>query len=155
MIRYTCPSCQAVLSSPPGSEGTTQACSECGQRLEVPYPQEAPRVESVRNRPEPPARRRPEEEERRPARDDEERRPRRDNYDEDDREGRRSARRRGQFECPYCHTTYPPVTRSQISTAGWIVFVILLLFCLPLCFIGLFIKEEYRVCSECGNRIGA
>jgi hypothetical protein len=53
------------------------------------------------------------------------------------------------FRCPHCGTTAPPVVASRISTAGWIVFAALLVFCLPLFFIGLLIKEEYRMCSWC------
>jgi hypothetical protein len=53
------------------------------------------------------------------------------------------------FRCPHCQTTAPPVVATRISTAGWVVFFALLVFCLPLCFVGLFIKEEYRQCSWC------
>ena len=53
------------------------------------------------------------------------------------------------FRCPHCQTTQPPVVARRIGTAGWIVFFALLVFCFPLCFIGLFIKEEYRQCSWC------
>ena len=53
------------------------------------------------------------------------------------------------FRCPYCGTAEPPVIARRISTAGWVVFASLLLFCFPLFFIGLLIKEEYRQCSWC------
>ena len=53
------------------------------------------------------------------------------------------------FRCPYCGTDAPPLVAQRISTAGWIVFAVLLVFCLPLFFIGLLIKEEYRQCSWC------
>jgi hypothetical protein len=53
------------------------------------------------------------------------------------------------FRCPFCQTTAPPIVARRISTAGWIVFAALLIFCLPLFFIGLLIKEEYRMCSWC------
>lgn len=53
------------------------------------------------------------------------------------------------FRCPYCQATAPPVVGRRISTGGWIVFAALLVFCLPLCFFGLFIKEEYPMCSWC------
>jgi hypothetical protein len=53
------------------------------------------------------------------------------------------------FRCPYCHTNAPPVVATRISTGGWVVFAALIIACLPLCFIGLFIKEEYRMCSWC------
>ena len=53
------------------------------------------------------------------------------------------------FRCPHCQSTAPPVIARRISTAGWIVFACLLVFCFPLFFIGLLIKEEYRMCSWC------
>lgn len=58
------------------------------------------------------------------------------------------------FQCPFCHTRLPPSVQSEVSTAGWIVLVAMLFFCPPLFFIGLFIKEEFRVCSQCGIRLG-
>ncbi len=69
----------------------------------------------------------------------------------------RPSRRRGPgvgFHCPFCRSNDPPQVRSKISTAGWVVFVVLLLFCFPLCIIGLFITENYRVCSSCGINLG-
>lgn len=53
------------------------------------------------------------------------------------------------FRCPHCQSTAPPVVAKRISVAGWVVFALLLVFCLPFCFVGLFIKEEYRMCSWC------
>ena len=53
------------------------------------------------------------------------------------------------FRCPHCQSTAPPVVAKRIGAAGWVVFFALLIFCFPLCFIGLFIKEEYRQCSWC------
>lgn len=57
------------------------------------------------------------------------------------------------FRCPHCQSTAPPVVAKRIGAAGWIVFFALLIFCFPLCFIGLFIKEEYRMCSWCRGAI--
>ncbi|HLL74871.1 MAG TPA: zinc ribbon domain-containing protein [Pyrinomonadaceae bacterium] len=53
------------------------------------------------------------------------------------------------FRCPYCQTTQPPVVATRISTAGWVVFGVMIIACFPLFFIGLLIKEEYRQCSWC------
>lgn len=53
------------------------------------------------------------------------------------------------FSCPFCRTPYPPLNMQRISTSGWVVFVILLLFCIPLCWLGLLIKEDYRICASC------
>jgi hypothetical protein len=58
------------------------------------------------------------------------------------------------FTCPFCRTEAVPIVRQKISAAGWITFVILLLFCLPLFWIGLLIKEDYRMCSGCGTKLG-
>lgn len=73
------------------------------------------------------------------------RRSRRRHYDDEERSG---------FRCPFCKTDYPPLVRSKISTAGWVLFVILLLGCFPVCWIGLLITENYRVCGECGIKLG-
>jgi hypothetical protein len=50
------------------------------------------------------------------------------------------------FTCPFCHTTAPPFTASKVSTAGWVVFVLLFLSCfgILLAWIGLLIKEHYQ-----------
>lgn len=58
------------------------------------------------------------------------------------------------FKCPYCQSQSPPIQQQKISTAGWILFVVLLLACFPLCWIGLLIKEDYRTCSFCGLSLG-
>jgi hypothetical protein len=57
------------------------------------------------------------------------------------------------FRCPHCQSTAPPIVAKRIGTAGWVVFFALLIMCFPLCFIGLFIKEEYRMCSWCRGAI--
>jgi hypothetical protein len=36
---------------------------------------------------------------------------------------------------------------------GWIVFCALLIFCLPLFWVGLLMKEEQRVCPMCRARL--
>lgn len=69
-----------------------------------------------------------------------------DDEDDDDR-------RRG-FRCPFCRTRARPNVSSQVSSAGWTVFVVMILFCWPLFFIGLLMTEETRTCSDCGMRLG-
>ena len=59
----------------------------------------------------------------------------------------------GGYRCPNCQSTYPPVAEKRISTEGWIVFCALLIFCLPLFWIGLLMKEELRVCPMCRTRL--
>lgn len=58
------------------------------------------------------------------------------------------------IQCPYCHFYGPPRTIQKISTAGWVVFAILLFFCFPLCWIGLLMKEDQRACNNCGVVLG-
>jgi hypothetical protein len=58
------------------------------------------------------------------------------------------------FSCPYCECAHPPIQKKKISSTGWMVFIIMLIFCFPLCIIGIFIKEEYRVCRDCGITLG-
>ena len=80
-----------------------------------------------------------------------------DDDDYDDRPSRRSSSRRGSrrgFECPYCGYDGSPRTNSHISGAGWAVFIVLLLVFFPLCWIGLLMKDTYRVCGDCGAKLG-
>ena len=42
------------------------------------------------------------------------------------------------FRCPFCQSTQPPQLKSKISTAGWVMFVVLLIACFPLCVIAHF-----------------
>lgn len=59
----------------------------------------------------------------------------------------------GGYRCPNCQSTYPPVAEKRISMEGWIVFCALLIFCLPLFWVGLLMKEEQRVCPMCRARL--
>ena len=58
------------------------------------------------------------------------------------------------FQCPYCQTTRAPTVRSEISQIGWLVFAILLITTCFGCVIGLFIRDNYRECSQCKIRLG-
>jgi RNA polymerase subunit RPABC4/transcription elongation factor Spt4 len=59
----------------------------------------------------------------------------------------------GGYRCPHCGSTYPPIAEKRISTGGWVVFASLLVFCLPLFWIGLLMKEELRTCPMCRARL--
>ncbi|NWJ96554.1 MAG: LITAF-like zinc ribbon domain-containing protein [Chloroflexi bacterium] len=59
----------------------------------------------------------------------------------------------GTSYCPFCHTNVPPRRIRRISSAGWVVFTLLLLFTVVFCWIGLLMKEEVMICSTCGMRI--
>lgn len=68
---------------------------------------------------------------------------------------RRSKRRSYQsgFRCPFCDTDELPRATTRISTGGWVVFAVLLVFFFPLFWVGLLLKEENRVCRDCGVRL--
>jgi hypothetical protein len=68
-------------------------------------------------------------------------------------EERRPRFRRGDFSCPFCKTNIPPLDREEVSVGGWVVMAALLVCCFPLFYIGLLIKDHYRVCAECGSRL--
>ena len=56
------------------------------------------------------------------------------------------------FHCPRCSSQlFPRVTR-QISTAGWVVFAVLLVTFFPLFWVGFLIKEDVRTCPVCNFR---
>lgn len=57
------------------------------------------------------------------------------------------------YRCPRCASQYLPRIERKISTAGWIVFAILLVTFFPLFWLGFFLKEEIRVCPVCNLRI--
>jgi hypothetical protein len=45
------------------------------------------------------------------------------------------------------------VVSSKTATAGWVIFVVLLIIFFPLCWIGFFFQEQYYVCGYCGSKI--
>lgn len=57
------------------------------------------------------------------------------------------------YHCPRCGTQQLPLISKKISSAGWILFAVLLVFFFPLFWIGLLIKEEIRICPVCNVRI--
>jgi lipopolysaccharide-induced tumor necrosis factor-alpha factor len=146
-IPVNCPSCGFEGEAPDEQAGDSVVCPDCRANIPVPDPKAKVRT-SERFRDEPP----PETKSRRgdvAVRDDD---------DFDDRPSRRRSRRRKPSmrfgsTCKACGSDAPPVHRSQISPTGWVVFVIMLLFCWPLFFIGLMMKEEYSVCADCGARL--
>jgi lipopolysaccharide-induced tumor necrosis factor-alpha factor len=63
----------------------------------------------------------------------------------------------GVFTCPFCRFQGPPIVERKLSQNGWIVFVLLLIFCIPLCWLPFVIdgcKEDQRKCASCGTRLG-
>jgi hypothetical protein len=58
------------------------------------------------------------------------------------------------FTCPYCKSKQLPINVEKISQGGWIVFVLMLLFCFPFFWVGLLMKENERYCVSCRMRLG-
>lgn len=61
------------------------------------------------------------------------------------------------FTCPFCRHQGLPIRNKKVSSSGWIVFVLLILFCIPLCWLPFVIdglQEEERKCARCGARLG-
>jgi len=57
------------------------------------------------------------------------------------------------YRCPNCGGQFLPQIERRISTAGWIVFAVLLVMFFPLFWIGFLIKEEVRVCPSCRSTL--
>ena len=148
-IPVNCPSCGFEGEAPDDQAGGSVVCPDCRANIPVPDPSVRTKT-SERFRDEPPP-------ETKSRRGDIE--PRDDDEDDDRPSRRRSSRRRrgssARFgsTCTACGSDAPPIHRSQISPAGWVVFVVMLLVCWPLFFIGLMMKEEYSVCADCGARV--
>jgi len=79
------------------------------------------------------------------------------------------------IQCPVCQSRAPILIKNKVATGGWVLLALLLapgiLFVLVgllsvgpslgigiilgmLSLVGLLIREEYRVCSHCGARLG-
>ena len=61
------------------------------------------------------------------------------------------------IKCPYCEHEGAPNVTTKMNSGGWVLFVVLLLFCLPLCFIPFVVdgcKDEVRKCASCGGAMG-
>jgi hypothetical protein len=167
-VPIICPHCDAKGSAPDKSLGHHCRCPKCGNKVPV------PRLAKVTQATDDDVRQKPlvvqaaddEAQNLAPAR----RRPIKRQLEKEEDWGvvpsligrgrnRKLERRKSEDEdigfcCPFCQTHRPPEVNSKISAAGWVIFVVLLICCFPACFIGLFIKEDYRVCSQCGIRLG-
>jgi DNA-directed RNA polymerase subunit RPC12/RpoP len=144
--------------------GMKITCPTCAQRILVP---EAPpqskagtnkttlgKVIPEDDRPAPQVVAAPDADEERPSRrrksgrrEDDDYEDERDDYDDRRRDDRRDIR------CPFCDRRAGYYVREEISQQGWLVFIILLLFFFPLCFLGLFMKEKVRYCRRCNSRL--
>lgn len=59
----------------------------------------------------------------------------------------------GNYRCRQCGTSYHPVIDRRISTAGWIVFSVLLVTTIIFFWIGLLLKEDVAVCPVCRSKV--
>jgi DNA-directed RNA polymerase subunit RPC12/RpoP len=58
--------------------------------------------------------------------------------------------------CPYCGHQGPRLIQKQLSQGGWILFVVLLLLCFPLCWLPFVIdgcKDKTAKCAACGLKV--
>jgi hypothetical protein len=58
------------------------------------------------------------------------------------------------YHCPRCGSHYLPIVERKISTTGWVVFSVLLVFTFIFFWIGLLMKEEVRICPVCRAKVG-
>ena len=59
------------------------------------------------------------------------------------------------FTCPFCQHEGPPIVRKEMSSGGWTLFVVLLIFFFPLCWLPFVAgKQEVRTCASCGSTLG-
>ncbi len=152
-IQLSCPSCRRTMRLPDSAAGRSITCPHCRTAMDVqaagaePIYTPVPVDERITRNSQVPAAVVPLP-------------PPPEPFDFDTPEPSRPVRRRNHdgytgFICPYCGSSAPPRTHRKISTAGWVMFILLLLvICLPLCWIGLLITEEYRLCADCGMKLG-
>jgi len=57
------------------------------------------------------------------------------------------------WTCRACGMQGAPIITTKISTGGWVVFVLLLLFCFPLFWVGLLMKDKIALCPRCGVNV--
>ncbi|MFB6340237.1 LITAF-like zinc ribbon domain-containing protein [Saccharicrinis sp. FJH62] len=63
-----------------------------------------------------------------------------------------------EIKCPYCNYEGAPIIEERIKVEGWVLFVVLLIFCIPLCwipFVSSSFKEQVVRCPNCGFNLGS
>lgn len=65
---------------------------------------------------------------------------------------------RVQITCPFCHQAITPNRYTKISTGGWVMIVIGLIFTpillgIILIFVGISMKDSYAICPNCKMRL--
>jgi hypothetical protein len=59
----------------------------------------------------------------------------------------------GPMQCPWCGSSGPHFPISKVAPAGWIVCGVLFFVFLPLCWVGLFIKQRGLQCGSCRRMV--
>ncbi len=149
MIALVCPECKVNLKVGDDRAGETIKCPKCDASIRVPLSAPPTRPPAP-----PPARAasrgEDEDESRRRGRVLPEGREVPSRREVDEEEPRRAGGTR-RFRCVRCGSTATPQVMRRVSKAGWIVFVLLAVFtCFIFSWIGLFMREDYRVCPDCG-----
>jgi predicted RNA-binding Zn-ribbon protein involved in translation (DUF1610 family) len=73
-------------------------------------------------------------------------------YEDDDVGYEERPRQNRPFRCPECGSRARPDTRKQIATLGWVFIGVGVLFW-PLIILGIFLKDTWQVCSDCGCKV--
>lgn len=151
MFLFRCGNCPTTMKAAENSIGKVMVCQGCGHSNMIPSPPKPSKVQSgarAESEIQPNTNVKDDDDEDRGERKNRRKSRRHDRDDDEDRPARRG------FRCPYCDSDRLPYTRKSISTGGWVVFAVMLLFCFPLFWIGLLMTEGHRECSDCGMRIG-
>ncbi|MBD3265808.1 hypothetical protein GF373_03995 [bacterium] len=62
-----------------------------------------------------------------------------------------------EIKCPYCQHEGEPIIKKQVAMQGWVVFIVLLIFCFPICWLPFLFDgcyEEVRICTACQCKLG-
>jgi len=59
------------------------------------------------------------------------------------------------YRCPFCGTSVKPIIQSKVSTAGWVIFFLLIFFIITIeiCWLGLFIRQNVVTCPMCSRNL--
>jgi lipopolysaccharide-induced tumor necrosis factor-alpha factor len=60
------------------------------------------------------------------------------------------------IKCPKCNYQGPAIVTKKLSSGGWVLFCVLLIFCIPICWLPFVLngcKVEAFKCGSCGTKI--
>lgn len=171
LVRYSCPRCGAGHSASLSDAGSKQVCEGCGNGYVVPG--EAEKFEAESNKQakkelaEIAKQEKAEEKKRRKLALAAERerlvamQQEKDRQNELADQGRLAAqpvvvqpeRPQVSWRCPYCQSSGGSYSEKHITSGGCMLAILLLLFCLPLCWLGLLFTDERAYCRSCRTRL--